>query len=348
MKKIAFIFGLAAIAVFSSCEKKTGSSAFYEGKDISMDANIMRDKSTKKASVAVNITGKWVLYGGPSVDEIDFSKALAGGIGAGIYDLDIDSSKRYYFQLVSDSGRAIIADRKLPMEGGYNFRDLGGIKNKDGKFVKWGKLFRSDDLDNLTDGDLAYLSSIPLLSVVDFRTKEEIKDAPDKFPVSVKNDYKLSLSPGNLAAAVTAKDMSAEKVDTLMMEMNDLLVTDPVCVGQYKEFFKLLQEEKQTPLVFHCSAGKDRTGMAAALILLALNVDEDAILDDYLKSNTNLSGKYDAYIEQYPYLKSAFEVKPEFLKSGISKIKEQYGLVENYLTKELNVDLLKFREMYLY
>lgn len=73
--------------------------------------------------------------------------------------------------------------------------------------------------------------------------------------------------------------------------MNTLLVTDPLCISRYRKLFSLLQNEENIPLMFHCSAGKDRTGMAAALVLSSLGVDEETILDDYLLSNFYLADK---------------------------------------------------------
>ena len=133
-----------------------------------------------------------------------------------------------------------------------------------------------------------------------------------------------------------------------MKDMNILLVTDSACIHQYKEFFKLLQNGDDIPLMFHCSAGKDRTGMGAALVLSALGVDEQTILKDYLLSNTYLANKYAGLKSQYPTISSLFEVKPEFLQAGLDKIKKDHGSVENYLTKVLGVDIQKMREMYLY
>ncbi|PXV62237.1 protein-tyrosine phosphatase [Dysgonomonas alginatilytica] len=322
--------------------------AQYSGKDVSGEAFIIRNKDDKSAIVRIQTADKWLLYSGTSIDNIDFSKPVAEGRGSGIFPLNVPDSVRSYFQFVTPEGKAILAERHLPMEGGYNFRDLGGIKTTDGKFVKWGKIFRSDDLHNLTDGDLRYLSSIPLVSIVDFRSPDEIKRSPDKFPSSVSKDYAYSITPGNLLAAKSLANLKEAQMDSAMMDMNRILVTDSACVNRYKDFFTLLQQEKEVPLMFHCSAGKDRTGMGAALILFALGVDENTIIEDYLSSNIYLDGKYAQYIAQNPNLKPLFEVKKEFIQAGIDEIKKEHGTVENYLTNVLGVDIQKFRERYLY
>lgn len=150
------------------------------------------------------------------------------------------------------------------------------------------------------------------------------------------------------AFSLNKESMTPDKIDSLMMEMNILLVTDPDCINRYKKFFELLQNKSNTPLLFHCSAGKDRTGMGAALILSALGVDEQTIMKDYLLSNIYLANKYSKMKAANPNLSSLFEVKPEFLQAGLDKIKNDHGNVENFLTKMLNIDIAKMREMYLY
>ncbi len=336
--------------MFNSCQstKNKIEKAEYSGIDISDKVSIVRDKETKSAQLDIQVDGEWTLYSGNSVDNIDFTKPLAKGEGSGTFPLNINDSVRSYFQLVTPHSKVILSETHLPMSGGYNFRDLGGIKTTDGKYVKWGKIFRSDDLHNLTDKDLQYLSSIPLISVVDFRSEEEIAKSPDKLPASVLKDYPYSITPGNLMGAKNLMELSTQQLDSAMMDMNILLVTDTAWINQYKKFFTLLQSEQDVPLMFHCSAGKDRTGMGATLILFSLGVDEDTILKDYLTSNLYLGDKYAEYILKYPNLKPLFEVKAEFLKAGIDRIKKDHRTVENYLKEVLGVDTDKMKSMYLY
>ncbi|NDW17658.1 tyrosine-protein phosphatase [Dysgonomonas sp. 216] len=337
---------LAIICFATSCRNKE-YKIMYQGNDLSDKIQIKRDKQTKAAYLIVDKNEKWKLYGGTTVENINLSEPVAIGEGSGTFPIDVDSSVRWYFYIVSGKDKAILAERHLPMSGGYNFRDLGGIPTKDGRHVKWGKILRSDDLHNLTDADLDYLSSVPLVSVVDFRSEGEIRTNPDKLPVSVKNAYPLSISPGNITSVESIEGSPLSRMDTIMMEINKMLVSDPVCTEQYKTYFKLLQDSNNIPLMFHCSAGKDRTGMAAALTLAALGVDEKTILNDYLSSNNYLSGKYTKYIEEKPNLKPLFEVKPEFIKAGLDFIENEHGSLENYLEKVLEVDIQKMRGMYL-
>ncbi len=343
--KIVFMIIITTI-VCCSRRNKTINKATYEGQDISGIAQIFVDKDTKNMTLNITTNEKWTLYTGPSVDSIDFSTPLAQGEGS--ETIQLPSPDKKYYQLVTDKGKAILSERQLPMAGGYNFRDLGGIKNKDGRFTKWGKIFRSDDLHNLTTADLDYLAGIPITSVVDFRGKNEIEAAPDKLPRSTRNSYPQSIDPGNVMSLIGLTDLNTTQMDSIMMQMNTLFVTDSTFVDKYRIFFRLLQDEQEVPLLFHCSAGKDRTGMGAALILYALGVDETTIMQDYLASNIYLGNKYAKELEKNPELKSVLTVKREFLQAGIDRIKQDHGSVENFLENILKVDLPKFRERYLY
>ena len=237
--------------------------------------------------------------------------------------------------------------RILPLEGGFNFRDMGGYSTADGKTVKWGKVFRSDEMGRLTTADLDYLNNIPLLTVVDFRSKYEIEAAPDKVPASVVNTYELMINPGNHSGIGDIDKLSEANGEEFMKEMNRAMVSDPAIIDTYKTFFALLQDEKQIPLIFHCTAGKDRTGLGAALFLASLGVDEKTIFEDYLLSNQLLEAKYKSYTDSLPQLKPLFEVRPQYLRAAFDTIKENHGSIEKYLRDALDVDTELIKRLYL-
>lgn len=348
---ITIMAGITSV-LLASCSQRAASGRAYEGKDISKEAEIIRDKQTYKTTLHVKTDGKWKIYAGSHVETIDRSKPILDGHGKGAFQLNIPAKERYYFQFITNEGKAILAERHLPIQGGYNFRDLGGLKNKDGRFVKWGQIFRSDDLYKLTDNDLAYLSSIPIISVVDFRSEKEIGSAPDKIPGAAQY-YPYTITPGSLptSADISGDNLEALQtlnIDSIMQNINELLVTNPSSVRRYTDLFQLMEDKTNVPLLFHCSAGKDRTGMGAALFLFALGVDEETILNDYLLSNQYIKEKYAKYTDQRPSLEPLFSVKPEYIKAGIKIIKDEYGSVDNYLDKVLKVDREKLKKMYLY
>lgn len=346
MNKYLIVGTLLLSGMILSC-KKTIEKGVYEGQDISETASIIRDKESKEAALSINYDGDWTLYSGLSDNTIDYSKSISG-TGKGIFPINIDDSVRSYFQLITNDGKAILAERHLPMAGGFNFRDLGGIKTNDNKFVKWGMFFRTDELGKLTKEDLAYLSSIPITTVIDFRSKQEVASLPDKLPQSVKNYIELNIAPGNLHLTNLEDLTSIGNFSDFMIDMNKAFVTDSAIIAQYKEFFSILQKYENMPVIFHCTAGKDRTGMGAALILFALGVDESIIMKDYLSSNVYLKDKYKDIIEKHPELKPMLIVEPQYIQASIDLMKEKYGSVDNYLTSVLGVDLIKFKQRYLY
>ncbi len=346
MKKL-FLY-LTGAGIFFSCQNNMEKQqAEYAGADLTGKAHVERDKESKEAKFVSELSTGFTVYAGPSADRIDFNRPILSAEGAGEFSLDVPDSVRSYFQLIAGDDKSILTERHLPMAGGYNFRDLGGYRTRDGRYVKWGRMFRSDDLHHLTDEDLTYLESIPVRRVVDFRSRMEMDSLPDRVPQTARR-VELSISPGNLSEAVLFESITPERADTLMMEMNRLLVSDSLCIGQYREFFRMALHSDDLPLMFHCSAGKDRTGMAAAVFLLSLGVDMETVMEDYLLSNRYLGDKYAPYIEKYPALAPLFEVKEDFLRAGIDQICRDHGTVENYLRNVLEVDIEKMRSEFLY
>lgn len=315
---------------------------------LSARAQIIRDRDTKAASLHIDTEERWELFQGLSVEAIDRHCPILTGEGGGIYPLDVSPLARSFFLLKTRSEQSILAETHLPMEGGFNFRDIGGIYNKEGKMVRWNKLIRSDELNALTDADLDYLSSLPLRGIVDFRSKEEIEGSPDRITDSVTWRSELSMNPGNFSDVEDIFGLLAKGINPLMVQMYNELVSSPATIACYKEFFSLAQDENNTPLIYHCTAGKDRTGLATAFILYALDVDEAVIMKDYLDSNYYLTAKYNHYVSAMPDLKSLFEVNSLFLESAMETIKKNYGSMNSYLQDALGIDIDKFRKLYLY
>ncbi|MDL2222895.1 tyrosine-protein phosphatase [Bacteroidales bacterium OttesenSCG-928-M11] len=235
----------------------------------------------------------------------------------------------------------------MKLNAANNFRDLGGIRTQDGRTIKINQLFRSDDLHLLTDEDLISLEKLPLYTIVDFRSEGEEESLPDKLPSGLKNIFKFPMSPGNVSDLSSVLGGLSQGVDFFMEQMYITLISDPDCLSYYEKFFVLLQNEDNIPLVFHCSAGKDRTGIAAALILFALGVEEETIMSNYLESNIHLEKKYGNSFEEYPQFKDMFFVKPNYLLAALSHIKTNHGSVLAFLEKVLKVNIKRLQEIYL-
>lgn len=241
--------------------------------------------------------------------------------------------------------------RILPIDSAYNFRDLGGYQSQNGKHVKWRTLLRSGDFANLSAKDAKYLESIPVKSVVDFRSTSEVERQKDVV-INGASYYFLPVDSGNLVPQfmelmndkVTPSDVLFGRGIELMTNMYKDIVNNLYPI--YRQFFDLLQQSK-VPVLFHCTAGKDRTGIASALILSALGIDRITIQNDYLLTNERLTGKY-GNLTQYGRLVEFFEcVRPEYLATAFSEIDKNFGGIERYLKNQLNVDVESFQRLYL-
>lgn len=119
-------------------------------------------------------------------------------------------------------------------------------------------------------------------------------------------------------------------------------------LAQYKKFFRVVQNTEKTPVLYHCTAGKDRTGMATVLLLSALGVARPLILKNYLDSNRHLRTKYAGLMQKRPQLTPLLTVRPEYLFLAMESIEEDFLSVENFLVDVMDVDIPLLREKYLY
>ncbi|WP_282630050.1 tyrosine-protein phosphatase [Empedobacter sedimenti] len=238
-------------------------------------------------------------------------------------------------------------ERNLPLEGGFNFRDLGEIINTKNQVIRKGLLIRSDDLANLTDNDLEILNDYPIRTIIDLRTTYERLKNPDHIPNSCNHEVHLDISSGHFENLVKQFKKGISNPKEFMCNIYEDFVLDKTCQMQYKKFFDIIQHKNRTPILFHCTAGKDRTGFATAMILAALKVDFETILDDYMDSNFYLEQKYAHILKINPDYKYLIEVYPEYLGKSFEVIETNFGSVENYLTDILGIDLQLMEELYL-
>ncbi|MBS7334186.1 MAG: tyrosine-protein phosphatase [Weeksellaceae bacterium] len=236
--------------------------------------------------------------------------------------------------------------RILPIEGGYNFRDLGGIITGNKTIIKSNYLIRTDELSRLNTNDLEFLADLNVKTVVDFRTAEERKSSIDRVPSTCKNEFHLDIMAANMNAFMQKMQSGLTDYKHMMQQFYSDLVLEENAMKEFKEFFSILQIKENCSVIYHCTAGKDRTGIATALILKSLNVDWNTIESDYLLSNQFLEKKYAAYIEQNPSLANIFLVNAEYLQGAFEKIVEKYYSVDDYLTDHLNVDIDLMRKIY--
>lgn len=236
------------------------------------------------------------------------------------------------------------AMQPIIIDGAPNLRDLGGYAAADGRVTRNRMVFRSDDLSELTRADVIFLASLDIRTVVDFRDLQEIADSPDRVPKTVENEIRIPIEAGSLMNGLLRGELTKEKLSGMMVSVYRALIHE--YQAAYREFFAHLANVGNTPLLFHCTAGKDRTGIAAALFLSALGVDRETVIADYLLSNDCLMSRYEAGVDYNPILEPLYMVSPDFIQAAFDAIDNQYGGMEKYLTDNLGVDIAAMRDLY--
>jgi protein-tyrosine phosphatase len=229
----------------------------------------------------------------------------------------------------------------VPLEGGSNFRDLGGHRTADGATVRRGAVFRSAHLGGLTDTDRAALAKLGVRTIVDLRGVSEAAETPhliDGLTCRVVGAHIEPAVGAKLRAAID--DGSANPF--LMME----LFTDHYrdyprrCAPGFRTLFATLSDGTHRPLVFHCTAGKDRTGFAAALLLSLLGVPWDDVMADYLRTNDLWTG----HIGRYPELDidtraAIVEARTPYLEAAFAVVRDDFGSPEAFAETALGLDV---------
>ena len=250
--------------------------------------------------------------------------------------------------------------------GIQNARDIGGYYTADGQYqVKHGLLFRTAKLADATDEDLALLQSLGVKKVIDLRMSHEVLTKPDK---KVPGAEYIRISPMFIPNifAINGEDwmamLNAIKtgvMDTYMANMYRQLVNDPVAIYGTKQFFKQVLSANGDPILWHCTSGKDRTGLEALLLLAALGVDEEVLRAEHMNTNYFMAEKAQAnYDKAYKYTHSEW-IASEFYKyEGVSEgwldimlnVIHRSGTIEDYLRNVIGLkdaDFAQLRATYL-
>jgi protein-tyrosine phosphatase len=240
--------------------------------------------------------------------------------------------------------------RHLPLAGASNFRDLGGYATQDGHVVRWRRLFRSDHLAALTAEDRAVLASLRLHRVCDFRGVAERAELVCSLPEATV--HSLAIEPTVVQGIKTLLDAGETVTPALTVGLMKQTYRDFVVANSARfadMFTHLLAND--SPLVFHCTAGKDRTGFAAALILSALGVSRDVVMQDYLLTNRHYQMPVQTAIALSPdVLAILWRVQEGFLDAAFHAVDTEFGGLERYLRQQLGLDASRqqrLRELYL-
>jgi protein-tyrosine phosphatase len=292
----------------------------------------------------------------PGVENYDFPNPVASIVGAtsiGVSGLDVTSPHYFIVRAVdrdgtSDQNTIEQTDRALHLTGAPNFRDLGGYINSDGKQIKWGLIYRSDDLTKLTDDDMARVNDLGLKRIVDLRHDKDIqRDGYDR--TYAGNEAMYDLVPFNYGDPYLLEMEEAfqltwdlRQVDFPNWYINVLEANK----DGIREVFERYADPAQYPMLVHCSQGKDRAGVISALLLSLLHVPKTTIIEDYMltselvdipKKIRDMQGYLELFADIVPEGVTVVDwmpllsCVPDSMKNLLDYIDTEYNGVEGFL-----------------
>lgn len=255
--------------------------------------------------------------------------------------------------------------RILEIEGVINFRDLGGYQTQDGRRVSWGKVYRSAQLDRMSEQGIKDMAALGIKTVVDLRFSEETKRYPtmlNAVPGATILSWHDEVAADNNAKSDLIKQswkQGLESNDPIRVK-ESMRLNYPVKLYSHGAIYKkmlLSLISQQTPLVFHCAAGKDRTGVAAALILSLIGASHDVIIEDYLLTQSATEGLLESFhaggatgpqgntdfqqkLASYPreLIQPIFDADLSYITTLLEYVTEQYGGFKQYAFENLGLD----------
>lgn len=267
----------------------------------------------------------------------------------------LNTAVRHYFRLefkggVWDGRSFLASERVLPLEKGVNVRDVGGFHTADGQMVRWGQLYRSGSLARLTPADLAYLQRLGVRLVFDLRSVEERTKQPDRLP-QVEGLVERPLPMDSVDRYERLRGAYAiffrrGRLDDFLLDGYRRVMIDGKAhvIG---EIFQRLADPAQRPALLHCTAGKDRTGLVVAMLLLSLGVPEETVVADYTLSNLfyeHFRKGIMADLKQVaPWgmaaddLQDLLLVKAQTLQGALAHLRQKYGSLDAYLRHHAGV-----------
>ncbi|MFI1970493.1 tyrosine-protein phosphatase [Streptomyces cinnamoneus] len=252
----------------------------------------------------------------------------------------LPAADRRWFRLVPDKGGALtLADRSLHLAAATNFRDAGGYRTSDGRWVRMGAVYRTGEVAKLTDADLAALERLGMRTDYDLRMKDERAKAPDRLPQGTR--YVV-------ADVVDDEDPSGNQPTTpeamaaAMDEAYRSYIWKPSARKAYGALLRDAAKPGSHGLFFHCTAGKDRTGWANAVLLTALGVDRATVMRDYLATNDYRAKENKEILDSLPpdvaaLVTPALEARPAYLNAAFDEVEARYGSFDAYVRDGLGL-----------
>jgi protein-tyrosine phosphatase len=357
-----FILLVLVVALLAGCSDDGGGSATATTSTTTLAATGFTAATVERGETG-SLTISWERDGADAVevawspDPGDHDEVLATVSDASTVTVDDPvPGGRAFFTLTAGGDAVTVAERRVPLAGAPNFRDLGGYETEDGGHVRWGQLYRSGALAELTSSDLNTLDDLGIALVCDLRSDGEVEEDPDP-EVGSAEALRLAVTDEStdvqaITEAVLAGDMDAISPDLLLDGMPAIATEFP---ESWRTMLERMADGASRPTIVHCSAGKDRAGWASALVLRALGVPEETVMEDYLLSNQNLAASNAATLDQVRPIVAAAQgipeaevdlgnlealltVRPEYLQAAFDAVAEEYGDFETYLTEGIGVD----------
>ncbi len=268
---------------------------------------------------------------------------------------DNPSKRTYYTMVFNDKYTIKVATRYIPLPGIQNLRDIGGYHAmRTDKDIRWGMLYRSAQIDTLDYTTRQRLRGLGIRTIIDFRSPEEAgrRTDPEGFKV-----VHIPITAGSLPTVlkdVLKGKIQSDTINRVAEQVNRIMIAD-FC-PEYKQLFDILLDRSNYPILMHCTSGKGRTGLASALIMSALDVNEDDIMNDYRMSN-NFFDIRKAYRvgERMPEniqeaITVLFSARTEYLDAAFDEVSRRYGDMNTYLTKGIGLstgDIQNLRDILL-
>ncbi len=335
-----------------------GCSAFqpldfpYPSNPVASETPVYRDTKGRIivdiARLPLNFTLPVTVYHGLSYETIDEKKPLAEVNHYAFVWEEGAEDQQHFFKLVSASGASVVvAERQIYFQGTNNTRDLGGYQTTDGRRVRWGKLYRSDDLNSIRKSDWNYWQGLELGGLIDFREPEVWQRKPDRLPENATLEeqhlpvFDTGTTRQEYRKLLQSFDPDKKSSEEILVKNNQIYVSQ--YTETFAQAFQLLLDQEQ-PLLYHCTAGKDRTGFMSAMVLLTLGVPQETVVRDYMASNFYLNQRIRRRTRLAPIIgihsRAALpllEVRPLYLKAAFQLIEEQYGSIDNYIRDGLGI-----------
>ncbi|MBL6750035.1 MAG: tyrosine-protein phosphatase [Nevskia sp.] len=232
--------------------------------------------------------------------------------------------------------------RRLPLTGAVNFRDIGGYRTADGRTTAWRRLFRSDSLSELTAEDVAAVDALGLRTICDLRHDNERRLHPDVYPTAAPvTVHAFGFFPYGTVEMIQAANegrITPAEARGVILEIYRRFPHENA--GTYRQMFDILLAQDALPALIHCTSGKDRTGYGTAMVLLALGVPREIIVEDYLLSDRyrrNVHFMFKNAVDP-SVLAAITAANSEFLNAAFGAIDDRWGGEDKYLRDELGVD----------